>query len=153
MDSAAMQSPLLIGAIAGLLVIISLIQPLARRMGLAPSVLLAVVGVAIGSAATWLFHTTQTDAFNEIANVFVNLPLDSSGILNLFLPILLFQTTLTLDVRRMAEDGAVVFTMAVAVAVVTAVAAAAAVAVAQTNFSHVYAMVFVTVYLLGVRLR
>ncbi|WP_293724404.1 cation:proton antiporter [Stappia sp.] len=113
MDSAAMQSPLLIGAIAGLLVIISLIQPLARRMGLAPSVLLAVVGVAIGSAATWLFHTTQTDAFNEIANVFVNLPLDSSGILNLFLPILLFQTTLTLDVRRMAEDGAVVFTMAV----------------------------------------
>lgn len=67
MDSAAMLSPLLIGAIAGLLVIISLIQPLARRLGLAPSVLLAVVGVAIGSAATWLMHTSQTDAFNEIA--------------------------------------------------------------------------------------
>lgn len=121
MDSAAMLSPLLIGAIAGLLVIISLIQPLARRLGLAPSVLLAVVGVAIGSAATWLMHTSQTDAFNEIADVFVNLPLDSSGILNLFLPILLFQTTLTLDVRRMAEDGAVVFTMAV-VAVLVATA-------------------------------
>lgn len=116
-----METSLLIAAIAGLLVIISLIQPLARRLGVASSVLLAIVGIAIGFLATWLLYTPRTNALNEIANVFVNLPLDSDSILYLFLPVLLFQTTLTLDVRRMAEDGAVIFTMAV-VAVLVATA-------------------------------
>lgn len=116
-----MQAPLFIAAIAGLLVVISLIQPLARRLKVAPSVLLALVGTAIGVLSGWLLYTPSTDAFNQIASVFVNLPLNSQGILHLFLPVLLFQTTLTLDVRRMADDAGVIFVMAV-VAVVVATA-------------------------------
>lgn len=116
-----MQAPLFIAAIAGLLVVISLIQPLARRLKVAPSVVLALVGTAIGVLASWLLYTPSTDAFNQIAAVFVNLPLNSQGILHLFLPVLLFQTTLTLDVRRMADDAGVIFVMAV-VAVVVATA-------------------------------
>lgn len=116
-----MQAPLFIAAIAGLLVVISLIQPLARRLKVAPSVVLALVGTAIGVLASWLLYTPSTDAFNQIASVFVNLPLNSQGILHLFLPVLLFQTTLTLDVRRMADDAGVIFVMAV-VAVVVATA-------------------------------
>lgn len=116
-----MQAPLFIAAIAGLLVVISLIQPLARRLKVAPSVALALVGTAIGVLASWLLYTPSTDAFNQIASVFVNLPLNSQGILHLFLPVLLFQTTLTLDVRRMADDAGVIFVMAV-VAVVVATA-------------------------------
>lgn len=116
-----MQAPLFIAAIAGLLVVISLIQPLARRLKVAPSVVLALVGTAIGVLSGWLLYTPSTDAFNQIAAVFVNLPLNSQGILHLFLPVLLFQTTLTLDVRRMADDAGVIFVMAV-VAVVVATA-------------------------------
>lgn len=117
-----METPLVVSGIAGLLVIISLIQPLARRLGLAPSVLLAVVGIGIGALAAHLLFRTHTDTFNEIARLFVYLPLDSEAILYTFLPLLLFQTTLTLDVRRMAEDAGVIFVLAVvAVLVATAV--------------------------------
>jgi CPA1 family monovalent cation:H+ antiporter len=116
-----MQAPLFIAAIAGLLVVISLIQPLARRLGVTSSVLLALVGIGIGALASWLLYTPRTDTFNEIASVFVNQPLNSQGILHLFLPVLLFQTTLTLDVRRMVDDAGVIFVMAV-VAVLVATA-------------------------------
>ncbi|WP_417768055.1 cation:proton antiporter [Stappia sp.] len=116
-----MQAPLFIAAIAGLLVVISLIQPLARRLKVTSSVLLALVGIGIGVVSAWLLYTPRTDAFNDIAAVFVNLPLNSQGILHLFLPVLLFQTTLTLDIRRMVDDAGVIFVMAV-VAVLVATA-------------------------------
>lgn len=116
-----MQAPLFIAAIAGLLVVISLIQPLARRLKVTSSVVLALVGIGIGVLASWLLYTQRTDAFNDIAAVFVNLPLNSQGILHLFLPVLLFQTTLTLDIRRMVDDAGVIFVMAV-VAVLVATA-------------------------------
>ncbi len=108
-----MDTPIIITAFAGLLVTISLLQPLARRLGLAPSVLLAMVGTLIGIGALYLLYTPQTDAFNTIAVVFVHPPLDSKKILYVFLPILLFQTTLTLDVRRIFEDIGPILVMAV----------------------------------------
>lgn len=108
-----MDTPLLVAAFAGLLIVISLLQPFARRLGLAPSVLLAVVGILIGLAATYLLYTPRTNAFNEIARVFVDLPFDSEKILYIFLPVLLFQTTLTLDIRRIFEDIGPILLMAV----------------------------------------
>ena len=108
-----METPLITGAFALLLITISLLQPLARRMGLAPSVLLATVGALIGIGATYLLNTPRTDAFNTMASVFVNPPLDSEMILYIFLPLLLFQTTLTLDVRRILEDIVPILVMAV----------------------------------------
>jgi CPA1 family monovalent cation:H+ antiporter len=121
-----METPMITGAFALLLLTIALLQPLARRFGVAPSVLLAMVGTLIGIGATYLLYTPRTDAFNTIANVFVNPPLDSEMILYIFLPLLLFQTSLTLDVRRLFEDWAPVLVMAVvAVFVATAFIGAA----------------------------
>jgi len=108
-----METPLITGAFALLLITISLLQPLARRLGLAPSVLLATVGTMIGILAIYLRYTAETDAFNAIADVFINPPLDSEMILYIFLPILLFQTALTLDVRRILEDIGPILVMAV----------------------------------------
>lgn len=108
-----MHTPIIIAAFAGLLVIIALIQPLARRLGLAPSVVVAMVGTLIGIGATYLLYTPHTDVFNELANVFVHLPINSEQILYIFLPILLFQTTLTMDVRRIFEDIGPILLMAV----------------------------------------
>ncbi|GAB4520894.1 MAG: cation:proton antiporter [Roseibium sp.] len=109
------------GAFALLLITISLLQPLAGRLGLAPSVLLATVGTLIGILATYMRYTAETDFFNAIAEVFINPPLDSEMILYIFLPILLFQTALTLDIRRIMEDIGPILVMAiVAVFVATA---------------------------------
>lgn len=108
-----METPLITGAFALLLLTISLLQPLARRLGLAPSVLLATVGTLIGILAIYLRYTAETNVFNAIADVFINPPLDSEMILYIFLPILLFQTALTLDVRRIMEDAGPILVMAI----------------------------------------
>lgn len=108
-----METPLITGAFALLLLTISLLQPLAGRLGLAPSVLLATVGTLIGILAIYLRYTAETNAFNAIADVFINPPLDSEMILYIFLPILLFQTALTLDIRRILEDIGPILLMAV----------------------------------------
>ncbi len=108
-----MTLPIVITAVAVLLVIIALIQPLAGRLSLPPSVLLAAVGILIGAGATYLLFTPLTDTFNEVARAFVDLPVSSETFLYVFLPALLFQTSLSLDVRRMAEDAAPVLLLAV----------------------------------------
>ncbi|WP_305984275.1 cation:proton antiporter [Roseibium sp. MMSF_3544] len=108
-----METPLITGAFALLLITISLLQPLARRLGLAPSVLLAVVGTLIGISATYLFYTSHTDTFDDFAQIFADPPLNSEMILYMFLPLLLFQTTLTLDIRRILEDLVPILVMAV----------------------------------------
>lgn len=116
-----MHTPVVIAAFAVLLIVISLLQPLARRLDLAPSVLLAAVGALIGALAAYLLYTPRTDALNALAQVFVNPPIDSETILYVFLPLLLFQTTLTLEMRRIFEDiGPILVLAVVAVLVATA---------------------------------
>jgi monovalent cation:H+ antiporter, CPA1 family len=108
--------------VAGLLVVIGLLQPLAVRLNLSPTVLLAVIGVFIGSAAGFLLQTDLTDAFNEVAELVLDFPISSTEVLYIFLPILLFEASITIDVRRMLEDAAPIFLLAVvAVLVATAV--------------------------------
>jgi CPA1 family monovalent cation:H+ antiporter len=108
--------------VAGLLVVIGLLQPLAARLNLSPTVLLAVVGVLIGSAAGFLLHTDLTNVFNDIAELIVDFPISSTEVLYIFLPVLLFEASITIDVRRMLEDAALIFLLAVvAVVVATAV--------------------------------
>ncbi|MEH0071859.1 DMT family transporter [Pannonibacter sp. Pt2-lr] len=72
-----MHTPVVIAAFASLLVVIALLQPLARRLDLAPSVLIAAVGAMIGVLAAYLLYTPRTDAFNALAYVFVDPPIDS----------------------------------------------------------------------------
>ena len=112
--------------VAGLLVVIGLLQPLAVRLNLSHTVLLAVVGVFIGVAAGFLLRTDLTNVFNEFAELILDFPVTSTGVLYIFLPVLLFEAALTIDVRRMLEDAAPIFLLAViAVLVTTAVVALA----------------------------
>ena len=105
-----------------LLIPISFIQPLSERLHLPHSVLLALVGVAIGALSTFLLETPLTNAFDDIVKPLVELPVSSATFLVVFLPILLFQTALTIDVREMVADAAPILLLAV-VAVVVAAAA------------------------------
>lgn len=110
-----MSLPLLVSVIASLLIIISLIQPLSRKLNVSPSVLLATIGILLGSGSSYFLFTAPTDALNAIAKVFVYFPVDSGVFLYVFLPLLVFETTLSLDVRRIVGDGdsAAIFLLAV----------------------------------------
>ncbi len=99
--------------IAGLLIVSALVQPLAVRLGLASSVLLAVVGVAVGVSATFLISSGLFATFAGIARVIVNLPMHSDAFLYIFLPMLLFESALNIDVHRMLEDAAPILLLAI----------------------------------------
>jgi monovalent cation:H+ antiporter, CPA1 family len=99
--------------IAGLLVVISVVQPLAIRLTLSPSVLLAVVGVGMGLTSVLILHSHLNDAFNSFARVIVNLPIHSDAFIYIFLPLLLFQSALTIEVRQIVEDLAPILLLAV----------------------------------------
>src|ERR1700712_5558952 len=109
-------------AIAVLLVVVSAVQPLARRLHLPETVLLALVGILIGGSADLLLRTTFTDIFDGAARTVLDFPLDSHAFLLIFLPILVFQGALAIDVRRLAHETATVLLLAV-VAVVVSTAA------------------------------
>jgi CPA1 family monovalent cation:H+ antiporter len=108
--------------VAGLLVVIGLLQPFAARLNLSPTVLLAGVGVVIGIGAGFLLQTASTNAFHEIASLILDFPISSSGFLFVFLPVLLFEAALTIDVRRLVDDAAPVFVLAVIAVLATTAA-------------------------------
>jgi monovalent cation:H+ antiporter, CPA1 family len=108
--------------IAGFLVLASVIQPAAERLHLPYTVLLAVVGVAIGGISSFLLYTPLTNVFDDIVRPVVNLPFNASIFLVVFLPLLLFHAALTIDVREIAPDWAPILTLAI-VAVFAAAAA------------------------------
>ena len=105
--------------LATLLVVVSVSQPVAVRLHLAPVVLLAVIGVAIGAISIVLLHTSLSDRFDGIAAVFANLPVSSETFVYVFLPLLVFDGAMTSDVRRMLEDAAPILMLAVVATVVT----------------------------------
>jgi CPA1 family monovalent cation:H+ antiporter len=61
--------------VAGLLVLISFAQPAADRLHLPYTVLLAILGTAVASLASFLLYTPLTDAFNDIAEPLVKFPI------------------------------------------------------------------------------
>lgn len=111
--------PSVLMIIAVLLGMTSLIQPIAQRLRLSYTVLLAGIGVLIGAGSAFLLTTTLTDAFNVPAEMILGFPVTSQAFLFIFLPVLLFQASLTLDVRRIAEDAAPILMLAVVAVVVT----------------------------------
>jgi CPA1 family monovalent cation:H+ antiporter len=109
-------------AIALLLIVVSAIQPLARRMMLSSTVLLAVVGVLLGGGAAFLFNTPHLAALDQAAGTLLRFPVNAEAFLYIFLPLLVFHGSLSIDVRRLARDWAPVLVMAVVAVLVTTAA-------------------------------
>lgn len=99
--------------LAALFVVIGVAEPLAARLRLPFTVILAAIGAAIGAGAAWLLATPLTDALNPVAQTIVNLPIRSNVFLYIFLPTLLFQATIGLNLRRMLDDAAPILLLAV----------------------------------------
>src|SRR5215470_11492888 len=94
---------------AVLLALVSLLVPIARRVSLPFTVLLALVGSALGFAALD-GGTGGTDYFIRALKE-LNIP--AEGFLYVFLPPLLFAGGLNVDVRRLMDDVAPVLVLAV----------------------------------------
>ncbi|MDB5368804.1 MAG: sodium:proton antiporter, partial [Roseomonas sp.] len=109
-------------ATAMLLIVISAIQPLAHRLMLSSTVLLAIVGVLIGGGATLLLNTAHTQAFDDAARALLHFPVNADVFLYIFLPLLVFHGSLSIDVRRLARDATPVLVMAVVAVLVTTAA-------------------------------
>ncbi|MBV9741440.1 MAG: cation:proton antiporter [Hyphomicrobiales bacterium] len=110
---------LILAVFAALLVVVAVSQPLAARLRLAPIVLLAMIGVAIGAASSVLLHTPLSPRFGEIARLFADLPVGSETFVYVFLPLLVFEAALTSDVRRMLDDLAPILMLAIVATLVT----------------------------------
>ncbi|WP_371059714.1 cation:proton antiporter [Rhodosalinus sp. 5P4] len=104
--------------IASLFLVIGMAEPLAARLRLPYSVILAVLGVLIGAGATFFLRTELTDALNPVAEAILGLPIRSNVFLYVFLPTLLFQATLGMNLRRMLDDWVPILVLAVVAVVV-----------------------------------
>ncbi|MGR3413586.1 cation:proton antiporter domain-containing protein, partial [Pseudooceanicola nanhaiensis] len=104
--------------IASFFVVIGAAEPLAARLRLPYSVILAVLGILIGVGATFFLRTTLTDALNPVAEAILGLPIRSNVFLYVFLPTLLFQATLGMNLRRMLDDWVPILVLAVVAVVV-----------------------------------
>lgn len=111
--------PSILVILAFLLAVISLVQPVARWLRLSQTVILALVGILIGGVSSFLLNTHITDLFNYPAELILDFPITSQLFIFGFLPILLFQASMTLDVRRLRDDAAPILVMAVVAVVVT----------------------------------
>ena len=104
--------------IASLFLVVGGAEPLAARLRLPYSVILAALGILIGSSAIFFLRTDLTDALNPVAEAILGLPIRSNVFLYVFLPTLLFQATLGMNLRRMLDDWVPILVLAVVAVVV-----------------------------------
>lgn len=90
--------------LSSLFLVIGVAEPLAAWLRLPYSVILAGVGSMIAAGAAFFLHTELTDALNPVAEAILGLPIRSNVFLYVFLPTLLFQATLGMELRRMLDD-------------------------------------------------
>ena len=109
---------LLTTIISSLFLVIAAAEPLAARLRLPYSAILALLGIMIGVSANFLLQTELTDVMNPLAAAIINLPLRSNVFLYIFLPTLLFQATLGMNLRRMIDDWVPILLLAIVAVVV-----------------------------------
>lgn len=105
--------------VALLFLVIGVAEPLADRLRLPYSVILAALGSLIGAAAIFFLQTELTDALNPVAEAILGLPIRSNVFLYVLLPTLLFQATLGMNLRRMLDDWVPILVLAVVAVVVS----------------------------------
>ncbi|HEY6982937.1 cation:proton antiporter [Reyranella sp.] len=121
-------------ALAMVLTIVSLLVPLAERLRLPHTVLLAATGLGLGLVGDWMVARGPStgvlgDAFEGLAGMEVGTDL----LLPLFLPPLLFTAGLTIDVRRLIDEMSAVLLLAI-VAVLVCIAGVAGVVHLATGY-------------------
>ncbi len=113
-------------AVAMVLTLVSLLVPLAERLRLPHTVLLAIAGIALGFGAHWVANGHSRGFVGDLFTGFARLERRTELFLPIFLPPLLFNAGLTIDVRRLFDEIFAVLLMAI-VAVLVCIGFVAAV--------------------------
>jgi CPA1 family monovalent cation:H+ antiporter len=104
---------LTIFALTGLLGLVSLLLPLADRLTIPYAVLLAAVGCAIGAGVAFFGQTVGGGMVGDMVHGLDGFHLTAEALLYIFLPALLFETALNVDVQHLTEEIAPVLLLAV----------------------------------------
>jgi len=107
----------LIFGLAGLLTLVCFMPPLAGRIKLPYSVLLAVVGCLLGVVVQ--LHGWAPGFIGDFLDALDDFEISSETFLMVFLPVLLFETALAMNVRRLMEDIGPILMMAIVAVVVS----------------------------------
>lgn len=108
--------------VAGLFVVIGLSEPLAAYLRLPATVILALMGIVIGVMSTALINLPLPNAITAAASAIQALPIRANLFLYVFLPTLIFQVSLSLDLRRMLDDWVPILLLAVVAVVLSTLA-------------------------------
>ena len=98
---------------AGLLALVSLLPPLANQLNMPYTVLLAVVGTALGILIRFSGDLDGLGVLSDFLRTLGETNLSAEAFLVLFLPVLLFETAFFIDVRRLLDDIAPILMLAV----------------------------------------
>ncbi|MGH6959328.1 MAG: cation:proton antiporter, partial [Dongiaceae bacterium] len=104
--------------VTGLLALVSLLSPLAGRLNLPFSVVLAVVGCALGAIVIGVQNVDSMGVLGDFIVALRGVEISSEAFLYIFLPTLLFEAALAIDVRRLMDDLAPILLLAVVAVVV-----------------------------------
>jgi CPA1 family monovalent cation:H+ antiporter len=104
--------------ITGLLALVSLLPPVANRLNLPFTVMLALAGCALGALVILGRNLPETGFLGDLVIALRGFEISSEALLYIFLPTLLFEAALVMDVRRLMDDGAPILLLAVVAVVV-----------------------------------
>ena len=104
--------------ITGLLALVSLLPPVAHRINLPFSVLLAGVGCALGVIVSLGQIVPQTGFFGDFFAALRGFEISPEALLYIFLPTLLFEAALAIDVRRLLDDLAPILLLAIVAVII-----------------------------------
>ena len=107
------ETVLTVFTVTALLGLVSLLLPLAERFSIPYPVLLALVGIAIGAAIHIPGADLHAGAFRDIIGTLHDFGLSAESLLFIFLPALLFEAALNVDVRQLGDEVAPVLLLAV----------------------------------------
>ncbi len=107
------ETVLTVFAVTALLGLVSLLLPLAERFSIPYTVLLALVGIAIGGATNIPVAYLHGGALRDIIATLRDFGLSAESLLYIFLPALLFEAALNVDVRQLGDEMAPVLLLAV----------------------------------------
>ena len=99
--------------ISGLLTLAVLMWPLANRLNFPYTVMLAAVGCAIGYLEYLIPEGAHLGMLSDVLEALHTLDITSETVLFVFLPALVFESALAIDVRRLMEDIAPILVLAV----------------------------------------
>lgn len=99
--------------VTALLGLVSLLLPLAQRFAIPYAVLLALVGIAIGGIANLPLAYQPGSVVGDLVHWLHDFGLSAESLLYVFLPALLFEAALNIDVRQLSDEVAPVLLLAV----------------------------------------